>query len=82
MSWEVLIYEKYENEYGFVERDDMTDPRVPTIERKDDRKLRIFAWGVTSTNGLTAKSSDVSKFYTHVHTENDVRQLNGLDHEI
>ena len=30
----VLIYEDYENEFGFVERDDLSDPIVPcTVER-------------------------------------------------
>ena len=83
MSWEVLIYEKAENEYGFVDRDDMTDPHVPTIQRKDDRELRIFTWGLTKHERPDCQVHfDVSKFYTHVHTKNDVRQLNGLDPEI
>ena len=53
----MLIYEKYENEYGFVERDDMADPHVPTVERKADRRLRIFTWGLAEHERPDSKST-------------------------
>lgn len=80
----VLIYEDYENEFGFVERDDLSDPIVPcTVERKKDRHLRIFTWGLRKHDAPACQIHfDVSKFYTHVDPSVDVRQLTGLDTEI
>ncbi len=81
---EVLIYEEYENEFGFVERDDLNEPMVPTIDRKE-RPLQIFTWGHTKHKEPLKKCQvhfDVSKFYTKVNSTKDVRCMNGLDKEI
>ena len=80
----VLIYEDYENEFGFVEREDLTDPNVPcTVERNKDRDLRIFTWGLRKHDAPACQMHfDVSKFYTHIDPTVDVRSLTGLDAEI
>ena len=76
----ILIHEKYENDFGFVNKDENNNIIIPKYNNDKNRKLKIYTWGEKISKNIKQDCNlifDVSKFFCK--NNGDIRNLNGTD---
>ena len=92
-----LIYDKYENDYGFYDYNDEEKdekeikadilknlPKFVNQQLIDkERKIQIYSWGIKKNSGLECDIVfDLTNFQSKLDANLDVTDLNGLSNEI
>ena len=75
-----LVYDKYENDFGFSYDSDITKDHIHEIIKDvdKDRKINILTWGVKKHTSQNCDIIfDATLFFTKIDT--DVKKLTGLD---
>ena len=93
MSVIKLVYDKYDNDYGFIDSDPtennidtilfIMEENLSKININTNRVLHIYTWGIKKYSGEKCDINfDLRHFQSKIDPSLDVRKLNGFSEEI